>query len=303
MRATSTIALIPATIIAAISGAGPPTEVSSPTARPAAMPSSPPTKTAWTPVPACSSTQPTSSSIAHRASAGPRVMSSVQTTTSRTPHEPSALSRAPPTPGPPPPPPPPAPPARTPPPSPPAGCCPRSPPLGRGAAAPGGPPPPVLGRRPPAPGGEGGGGGARAGGGRAGMTDDDWNKPQVGVASSWNEVTPCNMPLDRLAKRVQGGRARAGGFPDRVHHDRRVRRHLHGPRGHAGVAGQPGDHRRLGRVRDARRAVRRAGHLRRLRQVAARHADGRRPGSTCRGSSSTAGRSCPAAQRTRPSTS
>ena len=29
-----------------------------------------------------------------------------------------------------------------------------------------------------------------------GMTDADWDKPQVGVASSWNEVTPCNMPLD-----------------------------------------------------------------------------------------------------------
>ena len=31
-----------------------------------------------------------------------------------------------------------------------------------------------------------------------GMTDADWDKPQVGVASTWNEVTPCNMPLDRL---------------------------------------------------------------------------------------------------------
>ena len=31
-----------------------------------------------------------------------------------------------------------------------------------------------------------------------GMTDDDWGKTQVGVASSWNEVTPCNLPLDRL---------------------------------------------------------------------------------------------------------
>src|SRR5665811_1484470 len=29
-----------------------------------------------------------------------------------------------------------------------------------------------------------------------GMTDDDWGKPQVGIASSWNEVTPCNLPLD-----------------------------------------------------------------------------------------------------------
>src|SRR5579885_1894678 len=46
-----------------------------------------------------------------------------------------------------------------------------------------------------------------------GMTDDDWSKPQVGVASSWNEVTPCNMPLDRLAKRAKEGVRDAGGFP------------------------------------------------------------------------------------------
>ena len=46
-----------------------------------------------------------------------------------------------------------------------------------------------------------------------GMTDDDWSKPQVGVASSWNEVTPCNLPLDRLAKRAKDGVRAAGGFP------------------------------------------------------------------------------------------
>ena len=46
-----------------------------------------------------------------------------------------------------------------------------------------------------------------------GMTDDDWDKPQVGVASSWNEVTPCNLPLDRLAKRAKQGVRAAGGFP------------------------------------------------------------------------------------------
>src|SRR5438270_2412157 len=46
-----------------------------------------------------------------------------------------------------------------------------------------------------------------------GMTDDDWDKPQIGVASSWNEVTPCNMPLDRLAKRAKVGVRAAGGFP------------------------------------------------------------------------------------------
>ncbi len=46
-----------------------------------------------------------------------------------------------------------------------------------------------------------------------GMTDDDWDKPQVGVASSWNEVTPCNLPLSRLARRCKDGVRRAGGFP------------------------------------------------------------------------------------------
>jgi dihydroxy-acid dehydratase len=46
-----------------------------------------------------------------------------------------------------------------------------------------------------------------------GMTDADWGKAQIGVASSWNEVTPCNMPLDRLAKRAKQGVRDAGGFP------------------------------------------------------------------------------------------
>jgi dihydroxy-acid dehydratase len=46
-----------------------------------------------------------------------------------------------------------------------------------------------------------------------GMGDDDWDKPQVGVCSSWNELTPCNMPLDRLAKRAKEGVRAAGGFP------------------------------------------------------------------------------------------
>src|SRR5215813_7447079 len=46
-----------------------------------------------------------------------------------------------------------------------------------------------------------------------GLTDDDWDTPQIGVASSWNEVTPCNMPLDRLAKRAKEGVRAANGFP------------------------------------------------------------------------------------------
>ncbi len=46
-----------------------------------------------------------------------------------------------------------------------------------------------------------------------GMGDEDWSKPQVGVVSSWNEVTPCNLPLDRLAKQAKLGVKEAGGFP------------------------------------------------------------------------------------------
>lgn len=46
-----------------------------------------------------------------------------------------------------------------------------------------------------------------------GMGDDDWSKPQVGVASSWNEVTPCNLSLARLAQQAKLGVREAGGFP------------------------------------------------------------------------------------------
>ncbi len=46
-----------------------------------------------------------------------------------------------------------------------------------------------------------------------GMGDGDWDKAQVGVCSSWNEVTPCNLPLDRLARRAKEGVFAAGGFP------------------------------------------------------------------------------------------
>ena len=44
-----------------------------------------------------------------------------------------------------------------------------------------------------------------------GLTDDDWQKPQVGIASAWNEVTPCNMSLRRLAEHAKKGVRDAGG--------------------------------------------------------------------------------------------
>jgi dihydroxy-acid dehydratase len=45
------------------------------------------------------------------------------------------------------------------------------------------------------------------------MGDEDWVKPQIGIASSWNEITPCNLSLDRLAKASKQGVFDAGGFP------------------------------------------------------------------------------------------
>ncbi|MGI8697240.1 MAG: dihydroxy-acid dehydratase [Mycobacteriales bacterium] len=46
-----------------------------------------------------------------------------------------------------------------------------------------------------------------------GMRDEDFGKPQIGVASSWNEITPCNLSLARLAKRAKLGVRGADGFP------------------------------------------------------------------------------------------
>jgi dihydroxy-acid dehydratase len=46
-----------------------------------------------------------------------------------------------------------------------------------------------------------------------GFSEEDFSKPQVGVASSWNEVTPCNYHLDRLAKAAKQGARAAGGVP------------------------------------------------------------------------------------------
>ena len=46
-----------------------------------------------------------------------------------------------------------------------------------------------------------------------GFTDADWDKPQIGIASSWNEITPCNLSLARLAQRAKDGVRQAGGVP------------------------------------------------------------------------------------------
>ena len=46
-----------------------------------------------------------------------------------------------------------------------------------------------------------------------GMGDADWDKSQIGIASSWNEITPCNLSLDRLARAAKEGVHAGGGYP------------------------------------------------------------------------------------------
>ena len=46
-----------------------------------------------------------------------------------------------------------------------------------------------------------------------GMGDQDWDKPQIGIASSWNEITPCNLSLNRLAQAAKEGVHAGGGYP------------------------------------------------------------------------------------------
>jgi dihydroxy-acid dehydratase len=46
-----------------------------------------------------------------------------------------------------------------------------------------------------------------------GFSEDDFGRPQVGVASSWNEVTPCNYHLDKLAALAKEGARQGGSVP------------------------------------------------------------------------------------------
>src|SRR5699024_3718122 len=55
--------------------------------------------------------------------------------------------------------------------------------------------------------------GARGEPGPGGMQEADWDKPQIGIASSWNESTPCNLSLDRLAQASKEGVHAGGGYP------------------------------------------------------------------------------------------
>ena len=61
-----------------------------------------------------------------------------------------------------------------------------------------------------------------------GFTREDFTKPQVGIASTWSMVTPCNMHINELADAAAMGADEAGGQERPVQHHHRLRRHLHG---------------------------------------------------------------------------
>jgi dihydroxy-acid dehydratase len=46
-----------------------------------------------------------------------------------------------------------------------------------------------------------------------GFTDEDFKKPMIGIASTWSEVTPCNMHIDKLAISAKEGVRKGGGAP------------------------------------------------------------------------------------------
>ena len=46
-----------------------------------------------------------------------------------------------------------------------------------------------------------------------GFKDEDFNKPIIGIASAWSDLTPCNMHLDKLAVKAREGVKKADGFP------------------------------------------------------------------------------------------
>ncbi|MBI4242586.1 MAG: dihydroxy-acid dehydratase, partial [Planctomycetes bacterium] len=46
-----------------------------------------------------------------------------------------------------------------------------------------------------------------------GFKDDDFDKPVIGIASTWSEVTPCNIHIDGLARKAKEGAKSAQGAP------------------------------------------------------------------------------------------
>ena len=89
-----------------------------------------------------------------------------------------------------------------------------------------------------------------------GMGDEDWDKPQIGIASSWNEITPCNLSLDRLVGGETPGLPQGGQRQD----GRPKHRHEYAEIERRGAGKRNLTHQREMRMTD------RAGEKRRVRQ-------------------------------------
>ena len=53
-----------------------------------------------------------------------------------------------------------------------------------------------------------------------GLTEEEMNKPLVGIVSSYNEIVPGHMNLDKIVEAVKMGVAMAGGVPSSISGDR-----------------------------------------------------------------------------------
>ena len=72
-----------------------------------------------------------------------------------------------------------------------------------------------------------------------GMTKEEMEKPLVGIVSSYNEIVPGHMNLDKIVEAVKLGVAMAGGTPVVFPGHCSLRRHCHGPYGHEVFSGNP----------------------------------------------------------------
>ena len=123
-----------------------------------------------------------------------------------------------------------------------------------------------------------------------GFTDRDFRKPQVGVASTWSTLTPCNMHIDRLAAAAAAGADARRWQEHDLRHHHGFRRDLDGHAGDALFARVARGDRGLDRDGGRGAGLRRPGRDRRLRQEHARLHDGDRAARTARPCSSTAAR-------------
>ena len=110
-----------------------------------------------------------------------------------------------------------------------------------------------------------------------GYTREEMERPLIGVVSSWNEIIPGHMNLDKIAQAVKMGGRDGGRHPDHRPGHRRLRRHRDGPHRDEVLAGYPRSDRRLDRGDGPGPPVRRPRHDPQLRQERPRPFNGRRP--------------------------